>query len=218
MNKVDVQEYLKTTPLSETERVRTQNDLRFIDFATKVGKELGYRVVIHGGYAVDGNLGKITRPHKDLDVQVYGRDDNPSHAWDSLINRIRELDPTFDVDSIEDKGRQEYYHNFLIRRPEAAGIDLYYLQVAEDPLGEKKIIVKKDGSLSDIQSFGEPNIVSLEGVGFEAASPTTELVDKIYKREHRGDKKEEKHEQDIENLRLITNPEEISRLVTEKIK
>jgi len=211
----NIQNNLKTTPLTELELQSTQNDLHFIDLATKVGHEHNYRVLIHGGYAVDGNLGKITRPHKDLDIQIYGREADANKAVNQLLEDIKKEDPSFAIDSIADKERKEYYHNLLIRRANAAGIDLYYIQVVDDPLEDRKVIVKGDGSLSDAQSFGKPNLVTLEGVEFEAADPTSELVDKIYKREHRGDKKEVKHEQDIENLRLITNAEEVNHRVAE---
>jgi hypothetical protein len=208
---------LVTTPLTDDERQRVQKDLHFIDLATQIGKDLGYRVFIHGGYAVDGNLGQVTRPHKDLDIQIYGQDADANKAASSLLSAIKNKDAEFEIESTEDKGRQDYYHNLLIRQSNAAGIDLYYIQVTTDPFGEEKVIVKKDGSLSDTQSFGEPNMVTLEGVTFEAASPTEELVDKLYKREHRGDTKEPKHDQDIRNLRLITDTAEVEQKLAERV-
>lgn len=205
------------TPLSPEEYERVRKDLQFIDLATKVGKELGFRVIIHGGYAVDGNLGVITRPHKDLDIQVYGNESNPQDAVHKLLAEIKKRDATFQTDPVEDKERQEYYHNLLIRRSDAVGIDLYYLQVTTDPFGQEKIIVKKDGSLSDTQSFGVPNIVTLEGISFETVDPVSELSDELYKREHKGYPSQAKHDQDINNLRLITDPEKVKQRLEELV-
>lgn len=210
-------ESIVMTPLTEDERQRVQKDLHFIDLATRVGKDLGYRVFIHGGYAVDGNLGQVTRPHKDLDMQIYGQDADANKAVSSLLSAVKNKDPELETESTEDKGRQDYYHNLLIRRSNAAGVDLYYIQVDTDPFGEDKVIVKKDGSLSDRQSFGTPNIVNLEGIAFEAANPTEELVDKLYKRDHRGDTREPKHDQDISNLRLITDATKVEHMLSERV-
>src|SRR5260221_11159909 len=204
---------LKTTPISKIEWEKIKQDLHFIDLVVKAGKELGYRIFFHGGYAVDGDLGKITRPHNDIDIQVYGQENDANIAVNKLINEIKKLDPDFQIEQLEDKERKEYYHNILIRRSEASGIDLYYIQITTNPFAKEKIIVKNDGSLSNVQNFEELDLVKLEGVKFEARNATDELVDKIYKRDYRGDKKDPKYDQDIENLRLITNSSEVKEKV-----
>ncbi len=56
--------------LTTAQQEKTQQALTFIDLITKIGKEQGIRIIISGGYAVDGFLGEITRFHNDIDIQI----------------------------------------------------------------------------------------------------------------------------------------------------
>jgi hypothetical protein len=64
---------LKTSEVDKEDREKIQRDLSFIEFFTRHAAEKGLRVVVSGGYATDGNLSRVTRPHNDLDIIVYGQ-------------------------------------------------------------------------------------------------------------------------------------------------
>lgn len=187
------------TAITEEEREMISNQLHFIAQVTEINLKKGFRTVISGGYAVDGHLGEITRPHNDIDIQIYGKDVMTKAlleaiCLDSLPSQHGKLD-------IEDRGRKEYYHQFFIN---GIGAEVYYLQVVTKPFSDTKIMVRSDGTYSDEHEY-DTKMVYLNGVRFEAQSAVIELADKIFKREHRGDAKQAKHEQDIYNLKLITD-------------
>lgn len=82
---------LELTELSPKDREKIKKDLAFIGLLTNDAKSLGCRVVISGGYATDGNLGRITRPHNDIDIEVYGTDQQPK-VIQKLIEKIKQKD------------------------------------------------------------------------------------------------------------------------------
>lgn len=184
-------------PLSAKQESRAKADLRLIDQLTKAARDNGMRVIISGGYAVDGFLGEITRYHNDIDIQIYGTEENAQHVIDKLLKIIN---PTIDQEAtIEDKGRKEYYHNLVYHFKDFI-LDTYYLRTQTSPLGKEKYIIKSDGKV-DEQEFADPIYGKIDTVTFEIQSPDVELKDKIYKREVRGDPKRSEHEQDIINLK-----------------
>jgi hypothetical protein len=192
---------LITSEVSETDWQKIRNDLHFIERMTKLAKEKGCRLIVSGGYAVDGGLGRITRPHRDIDIQIYGKDSGEQLVKDFIVG-VKEGESTFLEVELKDKGRQEYYHAFFAEG-NGLGSDIYYIQVTGDPFDQVKFVIKKDGSLTDRQTYDTVQIV-LEGVMFEAINPTSELVDKLYKRKIRGDVPKAEHDQDMENLKLVT--------------
>lgn len=202
---------IKTTSLTPEQQATTLDDLQFIASLVQKAKVLGYRIIIHGGYAVDGALGSITRPHNDIDIQIYGKDE----AQQAVKRIISSFDSSL-LSNLEDNGRKEYWHYFHLKRPNTLA-ELYYLQVTTDPFTKEKIIIKENGTLTDPQSYGTI-LVTLEGVSYEAQSPAIELADRIYKREYRGDIKKEKHEQDIRNLQLIVDKKDEKQSLEEMKK
>ncbi|MFH0749695.1 MAG: hypothetical protein V1917_02135 [Candidatus Gottesmanbacteria bacterium] len=201
---------LQIHPLTHTQQVKVDRDLQYINFLTNYGKKHGIRVIVSGGYATDANFGVITRYHEDIDIQLYSKNTN---GFDEIAASFYELGKkeAFYVDiPIIDKGIFEFYHEFDVKKDDFHAV-FYYLPVKTDPFAEEKIILKKDGSHSPSHRYE-----TVQGkMGYEIAAPLPELVDKIYKREYRGDPKLEKHEQDIFNLRTITHEKDVeNRLKT----
>jgi hypothetical protein len=197
-----------TIDLNENEKNEVEKHLNFISHVTEESIKYGYRAIIGGGYAVDGAIGKITRPHQDVDIQLYGNDViTPKLLVDSLLTGM------YEEYSLNDHERSEYWHSFFITE---IGAKVYYIRLATKPFSDTRIVIKSDGKYSEEEDF-DTKIVVLNGVRYEAQSPTLELVHKLYKREHRGDTKISKHEQDIYNLQQITDSyvvqEEIDKLV-----
>ena len=120
--------------LSQDQLDIIQKDLRFIDLFTKAAKQLQARVIISGGYAVDGNLGIITRSHNDMDIQIYSKSDGGKTIITTLLQKIYKSHV-----SVEDKGREEYYHVYRIEKDEFIA-EFYCIQVVSDPFGKEKIL------------------------------------------------------------------------------
>ena len=199
--------------ITEKDWQKIRNDLNFIDLMTKHAKKRGCRLIVSGGYAADGSLGQITRPHRDVDIQIYGQEDEAKQLVNQLIKEIKEEEPSLSDLGVKDKGRQDFYHSFFVEG-NGLGSDVYYVQVVGNPFDNKKVVVKKNGTHTEKQEFDTVQ-VELEGISFEAANPTSELVDILYKREIRGDKPKPEHEQDIANLRLITDAKEVEARLAE---
>jgi len=208
-------EQIKITEVGKSDWKKINSDLRFIQLINRFAEDDNLRVVISGGYANDGTLGQITRPHNDIDVQIYGNSSNPQDVVENLTQAVMG-DDNYSGLEIKDKGRQEYYHSYFVEK-EGLGADVYYIQVVGNPHDDEKQVVKSDGTYGEAHEF-DTNTVSLEGVSFEAENPTSGLVDILYKRNIRGDKLKAKHEQDITNLRLITDADEVERRLGELSK
>jgi hypothetical protein len=191
---------IKKTNLTQREQEQIDIHLKFINHISQISIKSGYRAIIGGGYAVDGSLGSITHFHDDIDIQLYGEDViTPKLLRDSLLR------DEYSGLTIEDKGRNDYWHKFFI---DGIGAEIYYIRVAYNPFSESKIVIKSDGKYSEEHDY-DTKMIILQGVRYEIQSPVIELVDKLYKRDYKGDLKQSKHVQDIFNLKLITNPQEV---------
>lgn len=183
-------------PISKKEHQKIKRDLAVIERIQIAAKKSNFRVVITGGYAVDGQLGRLTRPHNDIDVLLYGVRDDRQDVIVPLLQKILGGDIR-----VQDKGREEYYHTFRVEQGMFKA-DVYYLQVTINPFSAQKIVIKKDSSLHTPLQH-KSKIVTLEGVSFEAEDPKVELEDKLFKRNVRHDPVYPKHDQDIYNLRQL---------------
>ena len=199
--------------LTPDQKDKIKQNLKFVKDLTQVGKEMELRIIIHGGYATDASVGQTTRPHDDVDIQIYGTEKDAHKVVNKLINRVLIQQNAKGDFEIVDKHRNEWSHNLLVRLPGSV-LDIYYLQTKTSPLGKEKLIVKEDGSVSE-QEF-EELFGKIGDLSFEIQDPVTEAADKIYKREYRGDPKFPKHEQDIQNLKSIVSEEDIDKRLKER--
>jgi hypothetical protein len=188
---------LVTSELSASDKEKILTDLGFIQEIAANALKINCRVVVSGGYANDGALGQITRPHGDIDLQVYGIQDDAN----VLIKRIvEESSKNIEPLNLEDRGRETYYHAFKAKGKKLTA-DIYYVRVVTDPFSNQKIVLKNDGIQNEKQYFNTSK-VALEGVAFEAVNPDEGLRDITGKREG-GYGIKEKHDQDIINLRAL---------------
>lgn len=178
--------------LTPEQESKVKKDLEIINRISKIGRDKNLRIIISGGYGVDGFFGEITRPHNDIDIQVYGTDEDAESVIRDLLSSIG------DFDLIEEE--RKVYYKYFVAQNGGAKLDISYLQTATSPMGSEKYIVKSDGEV-DKQNFTEPQYGHIGDISFEIQDPNLELKDKIYKREERGDVKRSEHEQDIKNLR-----------------
>lgn len=203
---------LETSEISQQDWKKIKKDLGFVQLLRGLAQQSELRVIISGGYAVDGALGQITRPHNDIDVQVYGQPPS-DEVIEALIKQVKGHVQFEDLELV-DKGRETFYHSHVVKG-KGFGADVYYVQILDGPFDEEKIVIKSDGSHTEVQRYNTIQ-ANLEGVSFEAVDPTSELVDKLYKREIRGDEPKLVHDQDIANLRLITDESKVKKLLDKK--
>ena len=88
-NKEALQSKLLTSEVGEKDWQKIRNDLHFIERMTELAREKGCRLIVSGGYAVDGSLGRITRSHVDIDIQIYGQE-NGEHLVKDFIVGVKE--------------------------------------------------------------------------------------------------------------------------------
>lgn len=179
--------------ISPEQERKIQKDLGIVGSLSKLAREKGFRIIIGGGYAVDGYFGQITRFHNDVDIQIYGTNRDAEKVVRDLIEMLGKPYEFYEQE------RRLYYRYFVVKL-EKTKLDITYLLTSTSPLGKEKFIIKSDGSI-DQQEFGEPMYGKINNILFEIQDPKWELKDKIYKREERGDPKRPEHKQDIENLR-----------------
>ncbi len=178
--------------LDQDQLEKTQRHLQFISSLTEEAKKYGIRIVIHGGYAVDGSIGKVTRPHNDIDIQMYGNSEDGLQ----IVKQLVDLEGV----NITDKKVETFYHNYYAQKDNFRA-DIYYIRLKNNPFEKHKIIIKNDGTEGESHEF-ETQIVTLNGVSYEAVLPSEELNDKVTKRE-KGYKPRKEIDQDIKNLKLL---------------
>jgi len=204
---------LQLQSLSEKQYAKTRQDLLFISRLQDICVQKNLRLIVAGGYAVDGALAQITRQHNDIDLQIYGLAADPHLVMQQLLREIQQHADYSDLQLI-DKGREMYSHAFILKS-EIVYLDVYYLQTSNDPFEPMKTIVKADGSMSESHSF-ETHLVTLLDVTFEATTADEELADKRYKREIRGDIVRTEHDQDMHNLQQIADDTKVEELLQKK--
>ena len=96
-----------------------------------------------------------------MDIQIYSKSDGGKTIITTLLQKIYKSHV-----SVEDKGREEYYHVYRIEKDEFIA-EFYCIQVVSDPFGKEKIVVKRDGSPSEPRKFTS-HTVKLDGFTFEA--------------------------------------------------
>lgn len=189
----------KTIALTKDEQQKVSTDIQFIKSLAIACAPLKCRLIISGGYAVDGSLGVITRPHRDLDVQIFGQSSDAVGVISKLFQRLQENYPGI---QLVDEGQEDYYHLFKLTDGQFLKVEIYYIQTLESPFDPAKITIRKGGTQSPVGSF-DTVISTLEEVIFESISPAEILKDKLSKMEFTQSNDLPKHSQDIENLKLI---------------
>ncbi len=185
------------------------SDLRFLKQLLVFAQQNKFRVVVSGGYALDGVLGEITRHHNDIDISLYGKVSR-TKAIKMLNIFIRQTIPDSKIKEIK-ISQGLYFVDFYVNS-KGLGVNLYFIETANNPFKDIHTIKKMNGEIqtSNKMIFLPPIKAKLLNLAFEARDPNFQLADIINKRK-RGEKLL-KHNQDIENLRLITDENTVKRI------
>ncbi len=175
---------------------KIQSDMEFLKKFIDFARAQNWRVVVSGGYGLDGHLGLITRSHADLDVIIYGQDNR--HAAESnlkiyLTSQIREVQITV---------KQEPFYLELDLHADNFVGNLYYVQTVLDPNVDLSQVKKSDGSFvtNSPDDFPPPIKGKLGDLTVEVQDQNAHLADILRRRGY--DKSLSKHDQDITNIQL----------------
>lgn len=194
--------------LNKKEKEKVELDLNFIKTFLYFSKKKGFRVVVSGGYGLDGILGEITRFHNDLDLIVYWKK-NRKEAVSSLKNIIKKK-----LSSVLVKVKDgKFYTTIDFENKEISGA-VYVIETFENAFKNINKIKLLNGKIkiNSMQQFPTPVKASLLGLKLEAQNPNVHLADILYKRKK---EKKLKHKQDIENFRFITDREKVGFILSQ---
>lgn len=131
-----------------------------------------------------------------------------------VVGKERILTGAYQSYTVEEKERGLLCHEFYIPEVQAC---IYYVAVATNPFSDTNIVVRADGVYTEEEEYNS-KIVVLDHVRYEVQGATEGLAERIYQRDHQGLLKNPKYDQDIHNLRSITDSYEVDFLVKQKIK
>lgn len=196
------------TSLSPEEQEKVKRDLKVLRKFIEFCKNKGSRLIVTGGYGLDGALGQITRPHNDLDIVVYSENSRMKTVTE-FIDVIKDLfsDSKISIHS------GKFMHT-LDLNSSGFGANIYVVQTANNPFADLNSLILKNGEpyKNNPQIFLPPVKAKLRGLKFEAQDPNFHLAD-IFIKGNR-DEKLRKHAQDIENLRKITNQKKVEEILS----
>jgi len=200
---------IKKTELTLKETSKVKTDLEFLSKFLKKCRKEKLRVVVSGGYALDGILGEITRPHRDLDLVVYGKKDRKTTAK-ILTRLVSEICPECGL--IGEK-ENRFYSNLDFEK-ENFFLNLYFVETVNDPFGNINVIRLKTGKelTNSEKRFPSPMKAKLGGLFFESQNPNLSLADILFKR--KKERKFKKHVQDIYNLEQVTDKRKVEYILS----
>lgn len=191
-----------------TNKYQIQSDLNHhkINYDLSVITQLGilahtynWRMVVSGGYGLDGAIGQITRNHNDLDLILYGSQSR-ARARELFHSACRSL---LRVPELIFK-EQEFYLECDVKSDVFVG-NFYYVQTKNDPYRDLYSVIKNDGSIitNTPIDFPPPQKGSLNDLTFEIQDQSAHQKDIMTK----GGSNTERHTQDLANLSiLLTSP------------
>ncbi len=188
-----------TIPSDQLNHHKINYDLSVITQFGILAHTYNWRMVVSGGYGLDGAIGQITRNHNDLDLILYGSQSRARarklfHSACRSLLRVPEL--VFK--------EEEFYLECDVKSDIFVG-NFYYVQTQNDPYLDLNTVIKKGGSVvvNTPSAFPPPVKGRLEGLEFEVQDQSAHQKDIMAK----GGSNTERHTQDLVNLSLLlTSP------------
>lgn len=176
---------------------KLQTHLAFIDSFGKWCHQQNWRLVVYGGYGLDGYLQTITRNHGDVDLVMYGRISRPQ-ALEEIFSYLDEM-----LKEVEIKSKEEDFLIDIKVKSKSISGNFYYVQVATDPFTDLSNVIKADGSMvnNSTKDFPPPVTGKLGDFDVEVQDQSAHLGDILRKRSVSDVLA--KHDQDLENLKFI---------------
>lgn len=164
--------------------------------------------MVYGGYGLDILLGSITRTHNDVDLVIYGQDSRED---------VRPKITTFLTNLIQEATLEVAENDFMLEidfKSPGLGANIYYVQIDGDPFTSLNVVVKKNGEsiTNSIKRFPGPVDGVLNDIHIDVQNPHSHLADILYKQ--RSLVNRPSHEQDIANLRQITDATRVDEILS----
>lgn len=196
------------TSLSIEEKKKIESDLKILKKLIDFSKRKGYRPVVTGGYGLDGIIGEITRPHGDLDIVIYA-----NHNRKQIVKEVTNFIETLLSKPQISTHSNKFVHTIDINSTGFGG-NIYVVQTENDPHSDLNVIILENKKVhkNNPQQFPLPVSAKLRRLIFEAQDPNAHFADILFKRKHQ--RKYNKHKQDIENLKQMTNLEKVEKLLS----
>lgn len=156
---------------------KTQSDLQFIERFQSFCISNNFRLVVYGGYGLDAYFRRVSRPHGDIDLVVYGQNSR-TKAAKLIRNFIKTIYPNASIKQSENPFQIVIDANYI-----GFGLDLYYIQTKEDPYLSIHTVIKTNGEVvtNDPSIFPPPMKGSLEGLELEVQDQSSHLKDILAK-------------------------------------
>lgn len=181
----------------EINNSKIKSDISFIKKIILFAKQLKWRIVISGGYGLDGYLRTITRSHGDLDIILYGQEKRVQAG-----EEIRTFIETHIKDSVITINSEDYYLEIDVHGHNFVG-NIYYVQTVKNPYKDLNQVYKMDGTLviNSSEDFPPPQSGDLCGLVVEVQDQKAHLEDILRKR--KSERSLPKHDQDIQNIKSL---------------
>jgi hypothetical protein len=176
---------------------KTDLDLKLIKDFSVFARELGWRMVVYGGYGLDFAVGKITRDHGDIDLVFYGQNDRYIAEQKITSYLTQKLEsPTFKIEENDFQLVIDVHANKYV-------LNLYYVQTQLSPYVDLHHVIKKYGEIvvNDPVMFPPPQKGSLAGINVEVQDQLAHKKDILSK----GDTLSEKRKKDIDLINTLSS-------------
>ncbi len=176
---------------------KTSQHLDFIKKFQTMSQLQGWRVVVYGGYGLDLALGRLTRPHGDIDLVIYGTHTR-QHAKKVLEKYLRDMVIT------QLKFSENDFQLVCDAKKSDLVLNLYYVQTAVNPHLNLHQVIKKSGEVA----HNDPALFPLPKEG-RLGDLTIEVQDQqAHKKEiiAKGVTLSQKHQQDLEVISTLLSP------------
>lgn len=189
-----------SNPKSSIDWNKIDRDLQFIRSFKLFCKSQKWRIVVSGGYGLDILLGKITRSHNDVDLIIYGQDKREIY-----INKVKEYLSTNLEKPVVTIKNETFFVEIDINMS-GFGANMYYVQTVKNPYDKLNVVIKLNGEqvVNSEKRFPSPVSGQLNNLSVEVQNPNIHLADILVKQ--RNQTHRSVHDQDISNLRTITDP------------
>jgi hypothetical protein len=194
--------------LDKKQQRKVTSDLNFLSRLLSFSKNKGFRVVVSGGYGLDGILEEITRPHNDLDMTLFAKGDRKKTVK-AVKSFIVNYFPSATITT-----KPGYFYEAVEINAKGFGAAIYVVETINNPLKDIRTIKLTDGKtqVNSEKRFPPPVKAELHNLQFEAQNPNLHLADILYKR--KKEKRLKKHKQDIQNLRQITDNKKVNLILS----
>lgn len=186
---------------------KVNRDLGLIKSFQGFAKAQNYRLVVYGGYGLDILLGQITRSHNDVDLVIYGQT-----RREGASQLIQEFIANHVQNSAINVSENDFMVDLDLKSP-GMGANIYYVQVSGDPDKSLNEVVKKSGEhiANSETRFPAPLAGVLGDLHIDVQNPHSHLADILCKQRTLNHRLS--HDQDIANLRQITDPARVDEII-----